>query len=290
MKDFEYASPQSLNEAIALMTQYGSDGAILAGGTDLVVQMKQGSKAPKCVINTKGIGELDDITYSEDQGMSIGPLVTHNSLASNPIVQERYGLLGQAASSVGTFQIRERGTIGGNICNASPAADTIAPLICLKAMLRLNGLKRERVVAIEDFFVGPQKTKREADEILSRIELAPLPVRTGGVYLKLGVRKALEIAIVGVAALLTLEKNSRRCKEARIALASVAPVPLLCKKAAEVMIGKNVKEDIIDKVARVAQTETQPISDVRGSAQYRTEMSYVLTKRALQAALEQAIA
>jgi len=289
MQEFEYVAPNTLSEAISLARQYGAGSHFLAGGTDLIVQMKRGIRHPSCLINIKTISELNTISYSEQDGLHIGPLVSHNSLAEHPMIREKYVFLAEAASHVGTFQIRERGTIGGNICNGSPAADTISPLICLTSKLKLQGIGAERVVLVEDFFVGPQETALRSGEILSQIEIPTLPPHTGTAYLKLGKRKALEIAIVGVAALITLDLKKEFCVNARISLASVAPRPLPCRKAETILVGQKLEEGIFEHAARAAQEESTPISDLRSSAEYRREMVYVLTKRALGQASERAL-
>ena len=289
MKEFRYLKPESLPEAISLAAQFGSKSAFLAGGTDLVVQMKRKVKSPSYVINLKGISELSHINFNNGKGLSIGPLVTHNALSDHPIILEKYPFLAEAARLIGTYQVRERGTIGGNICNGSPAADTIPPLICLGAKLRLQSLEKDTITAIEDFFEGPQKTKLGHNEILTAIQIPPLSPHTGTVYLKLGVRKALEIAVVGVAILIALDKTKKTCLNVKIALASVAPTPLACRRAEGVLAGKQPEERIIEQAARVAQEEATPITDVRGTAEYRREMVYLLTKKALNQAIHRAI-
>ena len=289
MKEFQYFKPDNLLEAISLAAQFKSGSSLLAGGTDLVVQMKRGIKSPTCVINLKGISELNGITFSLEKGLFIGPLVTHNTLGEHPIICEKYSLLAEAARLIGTYQVRERGTIGGNICNGSPAADTIPPLLCLGAKLKLLKSGKETIMGIEDFFEGPQKTKLGPDEILTEIQVPTLKLNTGGAYVKLGVRKSLEIAVVGAAVLITLDKDKKTCLKAKIALASVAPIPLLCKKAETILLGKRIEEPIIHQAAKSAQEEAIPITDVRGTAEYRREMVYVLAKKALYQALKRAI-
>jgi len=240
------------------------------------------------MINLKRIAELDDIDFDPENGLCIGPLSTINAVVQHPLIKERYHLLAEAAATIGTFQIRERGTIGGNICNGSPAADTVPALMCLGAMLKLSSSKEERVVAIEDFFEGPQKTHLEVGEILTQIQVPPPPQRTGGVYLKLGLRKSLEIAIVGAAALITISQDSLSCLGARLALASVAPTPLCCREAETVLIGEKLGAEIIEQAAQAAQSEASPISDIRGTAEYRREMVHVLVNRALTQAINKA--
>lgn len=289
MKEFQYFKPENLSEAISLSAEFVSNYALLAGGTDLIVQMKRGIKSPSCLINLKGISELNYINFNRGEGLSIGPLITHNALGKHPIILEKYPLLAEAAQSIGTYQIREQGTIGGNICNGSPAADTIPSLMCLGAKLKLQSSGKNTVTAVEDFFEGPQKTKLGPGEILTEIQIPPLVPNTGGEYMKLGVRRALEIAIVGVAALIALDKAKQTCLRAKIVLASVAPIPLPCRKAEAVLVGEKMEAKIIDQAAHVAQEEAIPITDVRGTAEYRREMVYILTKRALNQALKRAI-
>lgn len=288
MKEFQYLKPESLPDAISLATQYGSEAALLAGGTDLIVQIKRKIKTPTCVINLKGISELNEIRFSHEKGLFVGPLVTHHTLGEHPVILEKYSLLAEAARLVGTHQVRERGTLGGNICNGSPAADTIPPLLCLEARLKLQKSGKETITPIEDFFEGPRKTKLEPDEILTGVQLPLLERHTGGAYVKLGVRKSLEIAVVGVAALVTLDKDRKTCLKAKIALASVAPIPLLCEKAEAILLRKKMEEPIIHQAAKSAQEEAVPITDMRGTAEYRREMIYIVAKRALYEALRRA--
>ena len=289
MKEFKYLAPEGLLEALSLASQYGSHMALLAGGTDLVVQMKHGVRSPSYLINLKKIPGLDCIRYDPLEGLSIGPLVTHNTLADHPIISRKFALLAEAAQTIGTFQIRERGTLGGNICNGSPAADTLPALFCLGARLKLQRAAGEdREVPIEAFFEGPQKTRRGPGEILTQILIPPLPHYTGSTYLKLGKRKAMEIAVLGVAAQVTLDQNRTTCLRARIALASVAPTPLSCIKAERVLVGQEIKDQLIEKAARTAQSEASPITDLRSTAEYRLQMVYTLTQRALKQAWQRA--
>jgi len=289
VKEFQYIAPENLADALSLTAHYGSTAALLAGGTDLVVQMKHGARAPSCIINLKRLSDLNHISYSKTEGLHIGPLVTHNTLVDHPIIIEKFVLLAEAARSVGTFQVRERGTIGGNICNGSPAADIVPSLICLGAKLKLQSITEgDKSVPIEDFFKGPQETRRLPEEIMTEIQIPTMPNNTSGVYLKLGVRKALEIAIVGVAAVITLDDTKTTCLGARIGLASVAPTPIRCRKAETVLLGQKVEADTIKEAARIAQEETTPISDLRSTAEYRRGMVFVLTARALNEALHRA--
>ncbi len=288
MKEFQYFKPENLTEAIYLAAQFGPRAALLAGGTDLVVQMKRNIRTPTCLINLKGISELNGIQFSQEKGLFVGPLMTHHTLAKHPIILEKYSLLAEAARLVGSHQVRERGTLGGNICNGSPAADTIPPLLCLGAKLKIQKSNKEKMTPVENFFEAPGKTKLEPDEILTGIQLPPLGPHTGGAYVKLGVRKSLEIAVVGVAALITLDSDKKTCLKAKLALASVAPIPLLCRTAEAILLRKKMEDTVIHQAAKSAQEEAAPITDVRGTAEYRREMIYVIAKRALYEAFRRA--
>lgn len=286
MRDFEYVAPRKLEDALLLASEHPSDGVLLAGGTDLVVQMKRRKKQPSFLINLKGIEGLDAIEYDVKDALRIGPLVTHEALARHKIVLEKFPALAEAAHSVGSLQVRERGTIGGNLCNASPAADTIPVLICLKAKLRIQSAKGERTVPVEEFFRGPQITSLSAGEILTEIRIPVPEPHTGASYLKMGVRKSLEIALVGVAAALRMDVKKEACLEARIGLGSVAPTPLLCADFRGILVGERFSEEAVEKTAKKAMEASRPISDVRCSAGYRKDMVYVLSKRALMLARE----
>lgn len=284
MRDFEYVAPDRLEDALLLASEHESDGALLAGGTDLVVLMKRGKKNPSFVINLKRIPGLDAIRYDPKDGLRIGSLVTHEALATHKVVLEKFPALAEAAHSVGSLQVRERGTIGGNLCNGSPAADTVPALICLKAGLSIQSAKGEKLVPVEKFFKGPQITTLSGGEILTEIRVPEPEPRTGAAYLKMGIRKSMEIALVGVAAALRMDSKKEMCLEARIGLGSVAPTPLLCENFGEMLVRHPFSGEAVEKAAARAMEASRPISDVRCSAEYRREMVYVLAKRALMLA------
>ncbi len=289
MKNFTYSAPESLADALALGREHGPNAAFLAGGTDLIVQLKRGETSLSHVVNLKRIPQLNAIHIDEREYFSIGALTTHNAIATHPAVLNLAPILAQGAASIGTHQIRERGTIGGNICNASPAGDTLPPLLCLDAELMLERADGgKRVVPVIDFFKGPGRTVREPEEALTAVQIPKPKPETAGIYLKLGIRKAMEIAIVGVAVLVRLDGSGENCLDARIALASVAPTPLRCPRAEAVLLGGKADEAAFVQAARAARDHVEPISDVRGSALYRREMVYSLTRKALKQACEQA--
>ncbi len=282
---FEYLAPKTVAEACSLLSQYKEKAKVIAGGTDLLVQMKERTITPQYLIGLNGIANLDYIEHSEAR-LRIGALASLNSIAGSPLVREKFALLADAMSTIGTIQVRNRGTIGGNLCNAAPSADSAPPLIILGAQVKVVGEQGERVIPLEGFFTGPGETTLQAGEILTEVQIPDIPPNTGGTYLKLFARSAIDIAAVGVAALLTAKDGT--CSDAKIALGAVAPTPIRAKEAEKSIIGKKIEKDLIEKVAELASEESRPISDIRSSAEYRREMVKVLTRRAITQAWERA--
>lgn len=286
MRPFEYFEPATLTETVALLGRYNGRANILAGGTDLLVEIKEQLKQPNFVINIKKIPGLDCLTYDEVEGLRIGALVTVRRIETSPLMQAKYAGLAQAARDLASIQVRCRATVAGNICRASPSADTLPPLIADGAAVKVFGPQGERIIPLEEFFIGPGKTVMARDEVLTEIVVpAPLP-HTGKVYIKHGRRKAMELATVGVAVALTLAGEV--CQEVRIVLGAVAPTPLRARQAEAVLRGQVGDEVSISAAAEAAQAESRPISDVRSSAEYRREMVRVLTARAVRQAVEAA--
>lgn len=283
---FEYLDPKTIEEACSLLSQHGDKARLIAGGTDLLIIMKHKEVTPEYLVGLKGIPNLDSID-ADAEGVRIGALATLRSIGDSAVVRERFPFLADIAGKMATHQIRNMGTIGGNICNAAPSADTAPSLICLGAKAKLVGPKKERIVAVEEFFTGPGETVLKAGEILTEIQVPNQPAHTGGAYLRL-TRLSVDLAVVGVAALVTLQGKGGLCKEARIALGAVAPTPIRAKKAEGVITGKKIEDGLIEEAAQIASEEARPITDVRGSAPYRTDIVRVLTKRAIGQALEQA--
>ena len=281
---FEYLRPKTIQEACSLLSQYGDKARVMAGGTDLLVKMKDRAVTPQYLIGLSGIPNLDYIE-ADAEGLRIGTLATIKSIIDSSAIQERFRLLADTARKMATVQVRNMGTIAGNLCNAAPSADSAPPLICLGAKAKLVGPKGERVIALEEFFTGPGETVLKAGEILTEIQIPNQPAHTGGAYQK-NSRVAVDLAVVGVAALVTLEEKDGLCREARITLGAVAPTPIRAKKAEGVIKGKKIEDGLVEEAGRVASEEARPITDVRGSAYHRTEMVRVLTKRAIRQALE----
>ena len=279
MKPFDYVVPTSLAEAVEVLGRHGERARALAGGTDLFLRMERGGWAPEVVVDLKGVPGLAGIRYDAERGLAVGALALHADVAAHPVVVGNYSVLAQGAGWVGGPQMRNRGTVRGNLCNASPAADTAAPLIALGARVRLVGARGERTLPLEDFFTGPGKTVLAPGEILAEILVPPPPPRTGGDYQR-RTRTAMDIAVVGAAAVVTLDGGSG-CGEVRVALGSVAPTPLRGRAAEAALRGRDLTPQRIAEAARAAAAEASPIDDVRASAAYRRAMVEVLARRAL---------
>ena len=278
---FEYLSPKSLDEAQAILTARKGAAALLAGGTDLIPRLKRhGIDTPEVIVDLKTIPGLDVLSYDEKSGLRIGPLATISAVADSPFVREHFSALALAASSMASPQVRNRGTVGGNICNAVPSADSAPALLALGASVTLKGSKGERVVPMDLFFTGPRETVLEEDELLHGISI-PSPDRFArGIYLKLSPRHSMDLAIVGVAAVGRLEDGV--CKDVKIALGAVAPTPVRALTAEAILKGQKVTAGLIDEAARNALTLCSPIDDHRASREYRCDMVYVMARRALR--------
>jgi carbon-monoxide dehydrogenase medium subunit len=281
MKKFEFLNPFSLPEALGLLKQFGSKAKVIAGGTDLVVQMKNKLVTPEWVINLLNVPELRGMN-KDGNGLRIGALVKHAILEKSPLLREGWGILASAAHKVGSPQVRHLGTLGGNLCNASPAADTAPALLVLEAEATLVRQDGERHIPLESFFTGPGLTVLKEDEILKEIFIPEIPGNSLWVYLKLGRRKSLDLALVSVAVLLTLDPVTGICRRARVALGAVSPTPMRARKTENFLEGKKLEERVIGEAGKIAQQECCPISDVRASAEYRKEMVMVIVERALK--------
>jgi carbon-monoxide dehydrogenase medium subunit len=279
MRRFEYYEPTTLGEASALLARFGARAQPLAGGTDLLVELKEQLRRAECVVNIKRIPGIDALSYDAREGLRIGALVTAREVELSSVVLEKYSSLAQAARELGSIQVRNRATIVGNVCRASPSADTLPPLIADSAQVRVFGSKGERAVPLEDFFTGPGKTVLASGELVIELVLPPPAPRTGKAYIKHGRRKAMELATVGVAV-------SLGSSDLRIVLGAVAPTPIRARKAEELLRGRTIDEKLIAQAADLAESESRPISNVRASAEYRRDMVRVLTRRALQQALD----
>lgn len=287
MKDFEYFSATSLQEACSLIAQYKDVGKILAGGQSLITLLRQKLISPTCLIDIKGLKELDFIEFDKKGGLRIGALTTHRAIEKSSLIQEKYNVLSEMEKSVASVQTRNWGTIGGNLCSADPIGDPAPSLIALGAKLKLVNAKEERVVALEEFFTDYFTTIIEPDEILAEIQLPPPAANTAVEYMKFATIEA-GIKIVSTSVAITVEAGTDVCKDAKIVMSAVAPIPLITKKAAEMLKGKKLTDDVIEEAAKMAASETDPTTDVHASAEYRKEIVKVLVKRATKKAFEKA--
>ncbi|HHY77664.1 MAG TPA: xanthine dehydrogenase family protein subunit M [Clostridiales bacterium] len=281
MNKFQYFKPATLDEASDILLQYGEEAKILNGGTDLLVRMRDKMIKPKVVVDIKDIPELKEIKYTEEEGLFIGAAVTMNEIVCSDIILEKYKILAEAAHEVGSYQLRNRATVTGNVCNASPSGDTIAPLYVLSAKVKIFSKEGIKLVPIDDFILGVRKIALKPGEIVMGIQIPPVKGKKGGAYYKHSRRKDVDLATIGVAAF---------CNEGqwKIAYAAVAPTILRGHKAEEILNNLDkIDENTIIPAMDAAAEEVSPISDVRASKEYRTEMIRIGLKRAVLAALEQ---
>jgi len=275
---FEYVSPGTVDEAIAFISGHGEDAKLLAGGTDLVPQLKGREVKARYVVDLKAMPGLDAVS-SDGASVTIGALATINTIARSPLVNERLPLLVQAASVMASPQVRNRGTFVGNICSAVPSADSAPGLLALEARVRLKGPGGERIVAIDRFFTGSRTTVVARDEVALAIEVPFSPAVSRGVYLKLSPRHAMDLAVVGVAVHAVCDNGV--CTRVRIGLGAVAPTPVRAPVAESLLEGRAITQELIDEAARHSVTQCSPIDDHRASQEYRCDMVYVMTRRAL---------
>jgi len=286
LRAITYESPKSLDQALSLLAAAGEKGRVLAGGTDLLIQMRAGVRQPDQVIDAKAIPELQVLSFSPREGLRLGAAVPCYRIIEDSTVRQRYPGLVEAAGLIGSVQIQSRCSLGGNLCNGSPAADTIPALIVLGAVCHIAGPKGARTVPVEDFVLSPGRTVLQPGELLVEFRIpAPKP-HSSDCYLRFIPRNEMDIAVVGVGASVTL--NGETCTAARIGLAAVAPTPLFAKEASASLVGKPLNESTIAAAAALAQQVAVPISDMRGTAEYRKHLVGVLTRRALQGAAERA--
>jgi carbon-monoxide dehydrogenase medium subunit len=277
---FDFYQPATLAEASRLLKDKGSGGRFLAGGTDLVIAMKEKGLLPKYIVDLKRVPGLAGIRENGDGTITIGALTTMFAIETSPLIKEKYPFLSQSAAEVGSIQIRNRATIGGNMANATPSADVAPGLIALNATAKIVSADRERTVTMEEFFRGPGQTVMNADEILTEIMIPKTSPQLVGEYIKFSPRDMMDLAYIGVAVAYTFGKD-KKCSGVRIVLGAVAPTPIRAKKSEALLEGKILTEGLAAQVGDEAARESKPISDVRSSADYRRAMVGVMTKRAL---------
>ena len=287
MHEFEYVAANSLEEAAQLMSANKGEARLLAGGTDLIVIMRNGRRQPKLVIDAKQIPELNEIKL-DDSGLSIGAAVSCRRIWENEDIKAQYPALIDSSSLIGGIQIQGRASIGGNLCNAAPSADAIPTLIALGATAHIQNSAGERQIAVEEVCVAPGQTSLNDDEILVRLSIAKPAAMSGAKFLRFIPRNEMDIAVVNAAAGVELEEDGMTFKSARIAIGAVAPTPLFVSAAGEALAGKEVSDENIAAAADIARNTATPISDMRGTVEHRLQLVEVLTGRVLRGAVARA--
>jgi CO/xanthine dehydrogenase FAD-binding subunit len=279
---FEYFAPERLEEALLILSEKGKGACVMAGGTDLVMKMNRGLLKPATIIGLNRIKELNKIDFNAKKGLTIGATALIAEVASHPDIKRRYPAIAYAASVMANVQIRNMGTVAGNLCNAAPSADNAPTLMAMGAEVTLTSMEGDRHIPVERFFRGPGMTVIEPGEIMTSIFVPIPPSRSGASYKRISARGKVDIAAVCVGVMVTMENEA--CKEVRIVLGAVAPVPLRAIKTEKILKGKRITQELIKKAGEQASRESRPISDVRASAEYRKKMVSALTRRALEEA------
>jgi carbon-monoxide dehydrogenase medium subunit len=281
MKPFDYYQPQSLKEAYGLMEKQKGRAKYIAGGTDLLVRIKQRAIQPEALISLRGVGELSKCQWNS--GLTVGSMVLLRDIDCNEQIGRIYPALTQAVSLLANPQVRNVATIGGNLCNAAPSADCAPPLLVLEANVTIEGPGGKRTVPMDDFFASPGETAAEPSEIVAQIHIPPIKGQAGMAFLKMG-RVSQDISVVNAAALIAMEKKV--CRKCRIAVGAVAPIPLRLKRIEKLVEGAQLEPGLFETVAKEVEQSVSPITDVRSSEAYRRIISGVLVKRALIQAMD----
>ncbi len=288
MQAFDYVAPKSLSEAVSLLEQKGERARVLSGGTDLIVQVRENKLDLDLIVDGKKIAELMELSFDPQSGLTLGASVACFRFYEDAEISQLYPGLNDAALLIGGIQIQSRASFGGNLCNSSPAADSIPALIAHSAMCLIAGPGGTRTVPVEDFCTAPGKNVLGPNELLVSFQVPPPPQNFGAHYLRFIPRNEMDIAVVGCGASLELDSDRRTVKKARVSLGAVAPTPLLVQEAAAELEGKELDDGVIEKAAAAARAAARPITDMRGTAEYRVHLAGVLTRRALKKSLERA--
>jgi aerobic carbon-monoxide dehydrogenase medium subunit len=286
VRRFDLVMPESVDECVRTLADRGPDAKLVAGGTDLLPQLKNAMLRAGCVVDLSGVGQLRQLAHADGGGLRIGAAVTARTLERDPGVRAVYPAIAESGALVGSVQIRNLATLGGNLCNAAPSADMAPPLLALDAEAVIAGPRGARRVPFASFFVGVRRTVLAPDELLVEIVVPAHGPRSGGNYRRHTPRRELDIAVVGVASQLTLSNGV--CAKARVALAAVAPTPVRATAAEQALEGRPVTPELIERAAVLAVEAARPISDQRGSADFRRHLVQVLTRRTLTTALARA--
>lgn len=284
---FDLHIPKSIEEACRLKLDLRGKSEVIAGGTDVFVSMHGGKLRLENIIDLKGIDELKGMSWSDEEGFNIGALTSLHEVEMHPQIQKKYHAVFEGINTIGSYQIRNRATMGGNICTAAPSADGIGPLLVYNTQCCIQGLDGTRIVPLEEFFIGPMKTVLGEDEILTQIIIPPAPADSVSAYRKFGRRKAMEIALQAVSVYLQVEESTTICKECRIALATSAPTPIRARNAEAFILGKNLSDEkVMKELGQVVLTDANPRSSWRSSAEFRKHLLSILVPRTVTKALQ----
>lgn len=288
MEAFSYVAATSVDEAVSVLNENGDRARALSGGTDLLVALREGRLSADVIVDVKGIAEVSEMTYDPANGLTLGASVPCHRMYDDEAVAAAYPGLMDSAHLIGGVQIQGRASMGGNLCNASPAADAIPALIAHRAICNIAGPNGRRTMAIEDFCLAPGRNALERGEFLVSMSVPAPQAGFGGAYLRFIPRNEMDIAVVGSGVAIQLDESRQTFVSARISLAAVAPRPLFVKEAGDALAGQPVNAESIAAAAELAKAAARPISDMRGPAEYRKHLSGVITRRALEMAVERA--
>lgn len=288
MQDFDYVAPKTVEDVVSALLDDVGPARILSGGTDLIVQLREGRRTAGLVVDIKHVPEANELIFDPLTGLSIGAAVPCYKIASDAVIQAVYPGLVDAVSLIGGRQIQDRASLGGNLCNASPAADSIPALIVHQAVCIIAGEHGLRELPVEQFCTGPGRNALEAGEFLVALRIPPVKKGFGAAYLRFIPRNEMDIAVVGVGAAVMLDEAQATFESGRVALGAVAPTPLFVPEVGEFLAGKPASPEVVLEAAQIAQSAARPISDMRGTVDQRKHLSLILTRRALSIALDRA--
>jgi carbon-monoxide dehydrogenase medium subunit len=288
LKDFAYAAPTAVDEAAALLAQWGDRAKLLAGGTDILVQLREHLREADIVVDVKKIPELMEVRYSPDAGLRLGAGAPCYRVYEDGTIADAYPALADATRIVGGWQIQSRASVGGNLCNSSPAADTTPPLIVHQAVAHIAGASGRRTVPVAEFCTAPGKNVLQRGELLVSVTLPSPAPHSSSAYERFIPRNEMDIAVVGAASWVKLNRAGDAIEQARVAIGAVSPTPVLAKDASAWLSGQPATEATFIKAGELARKSAAPISDMRGPAEYRVHLVGVLVKRTLALAVERA--
>jgi CO/xanthine dehydrogenase FAD-binding subunit len=279
---FDYYAPEGIEDACRLLMELGGGAVVMAGGTDILLKIRRGLLKAKAVVDLQKIKGMNRISFEEGEGLTIGAMARLADVEIHPVIKDKYPAVADAARATANVQIRNMGTVAGNLCNAAPSAENAPVLIAMGAKVTLTAVKGQRELPLEEFFKGPGLTAIDEGEVLTSIHVPIPPAGSGASYKHISPRSKVDISAVGVGVMLTM--NGDICEEAKIALGAVAPIPMRAIKAENVIKGGRISSDLLEKAGLEASGECAPITDVRATAEYRRKMVAVLTIRALNEA------